>query len=81
MSGEPFVQFPIQWNLPKPNPEETEILCKLNIRFSPNIVNFSEINLSKPNTSLFQTNVLVWKGFCLDRFNCISIIESILIQT
>jgi hypothetical protein len=34
---------------------------------SPFIVNFSEFNLSKPNTCLFRTKVLVWKGFGLDR--------------
>ena len=50
-------------------------LNKLNIRFSPNIVNFSEFDLSKPNTCLFQTKCLVWKGFDLDRFHCLWIVK------
>lgn len=51
----------IQLNLP--TPELTEIMCKPNIRFSPTIVNIGELNLSKPNTALFRTKVLVWKEF------------------
>jgi hypothetical protein len=50
-------------------------LNKLNIRFSPNIVNFSEFDLPKPNTCLFQTKCLVWKGFDLDRFHCLWIVK------
>jgi hypothetical protein len=48
-------------------------LSKLNIRFSPNIVNFSEFNLSKPNTCIFRTKVLVRKVFSLDWFHCMYI--------
>ena len=57
----------IQWNLPTPNPELTEITCKPNIIFSPTIVNLCEFNLSKPNTSLFWTKHLVRKEF--SKFN------------
>jgi hypothetical protein len=53
--------------------KKNRILFKLNIRFSPNIVNFSEFNLSKPNTCLFRTKVFVRKGFGLDRFHCIKV--------
>jgi hypothetical protein len=60
----------LQWTVSPPNPEKTEILYKPNLFKVLNVENFSEFNLYKPNTCLFQTKS-VPRVFGLDRFHCI----------